>query len=129
MRRLGIEFKNIAHDAELVNNSLYKWHVSLNGPDNTPYKGGTYLIEIVFPDNYPDIKPDIRFLTKIYHPNIDPTGLVCIKDWSSSVSVLNLIDYTLYLLSNPNFLDPVNISVKKDEYEERAKRWCRMYAQ
>ena len=46
---------------ETVQGDLYHWIVSLPGPDNTPYFGGTFLLEIHFPHEYPFVPPKVRF--------------------------------------------------------------------
>ena len=40
------------------------------GPPDTPYKGGKYEVEIKIPYEYPFNPPEMRFITKIWHPNI-----------------------------------------------------------
>lgn len=46
--------------------------------DNPPYDKGAFRIEIIFPTEYPFKPPKITFKTKIYHPNIDEKGQVCL---------------------------------------------------
>lgn len=46
--------------------------------DNSPYNKGAFRIEINFPAEYPFKPPKITFRTKIYHPNIDEKGQVCL---------------------------------------------------
>ena len=47
------------------------------GPDNTPYAGGIFFLDIKFPKNYPSSAPLIRFNTKIYHPLVWQSGTIC----------------------------------------------------
>ncbi|XP_027557672.1 ubiquitin-conjugating enzyme E2 T isoform X2 [Neopelma chrysocephalum] len=49
----------------------------LGGAD-TPYEKGIFNLEIIVPERYPFEPPKIRFLTPIYHPNIDSAGRICL---------------------------------------------------
>ena len=50
----------------------------IHGPEQSPYEGGVFKLELFLPDDYPMTPPKIRFLTKIYHPNIDRLGRICL---------------------------------------------------
>ena len=47
------------------------FEVMIEGPNETPYQGGMFRLELFLPEDYPMAAPKVRFLTKIYHPNID----------------------------------------------------------
>jgi len=61
---------------------IYKYQSSLVlhyfFQENPPYNKGAFRIEINFPAEYPFKPPKINFKTKIYHPNIDEKGQVCL---------------------------------------------------
>lgn len=40
--------------------------------------GGIFKLELFLPDDYPMTPPKIRFLTKIFHPNVDKLGRICL---------------------------------------------------
>mmetsp|Transcript_7349 Transcript_7349/g.20013 ORF Transcript_7349/g.20013 Transcript_7349/m.20013 type:complete len:90 (-) Transcript_7349:497-766(-) len=82
--------------------------------------------------------PKVRFLTKIYHPNIDKLGRICLdilKDkWSPALQVRTVLLSIQALLSAPNPEDPLDASVadhwKQNEPEaiNTAKEWTRQHA-
>ena len=54
------------------------FEVTIAGPKDTPYEGGLFRLELYLPDEYPMMPPKIIFRTKIYHPNIDKLGRICL---------------------------------------------------
>ena len=46
--------------------------------ESPPYNKGAFRVRIDFPAEYPFKPPKITFQTKIYHPNIDEKGQVCL---------------------------------------------------
>lgn len=52
--------------------------LQIHGPAQSPYEGGIFKLELFLPEDYPMTPPKIRFLTKIYHPNIDKLGRICL---------------------------------------------------
>ncbi|KAF4394025.1 hypothetical protein G4B88_025994 [Cannabis sativa] len=100
--------------------------------------GGVFKLELFLPEEYPMAAPKVRFLTKIYHPNIDKLGRICLdilKDkWSPALQIRTVLLSIQALLSAPNPDDPLSENIakhwKSNEVEavETAKEWTRLYA-
>ncbi len=54
------------------------FHVVVAGPEGSPFEGGVFKLELFLPEDYPMSAPKVRFITKIYHPNIDKLGRICL---------------------------------------------------
>ena len=52
--------------------------VVVAGPEGSPFQGGVFKLELFLPEDYPMSAPKVRFITKIYHPNIDKLGRICL---------------------------------------------------
>lgn len=81
--------------------------------DDTSYWfPGTYEFNFKIPDEYPNFPPKVHCNTKIYHPNIDLDGNVCLNilkdDWKPTITVSTLIASVYYLFYDPNPKDPLN---------------------
>ncbi|CAH8439837.1 unnamed protein product [Schistosoma mattheei] len=59
------------------NNARY-FLVSIDGPKDSAYEGGIFDLELFLPEEYPMTAPKVRFTTKLYHPNIDRLGRICL---------------------------------------------------
>ena len=58
--------------------NIYQWTAILTGPAGSAYSGGKFNLHIEFPIEYPFKAPKVRFTTKIYHPNVDEGGNMCV---------------------------------------------------
>ena len=81
-------------------------------PDEGFYEGGHFKFELAFNDNYPIEPPKVLCLNRIYHPNIDLEGKVCLnilrEDWSPALDLQSVIVGLLFLFLEPNPRDPLN---------------------
>ena len=102
---------NIGLLVELPNpNNIYEWRCAMLGPDDTPYSGGLFYLKIIFPKDYPNSKPEICFITPIYHVNVlpyaDSLGRVCISTlnwWTPQYTIRKvLIDIWALLYTGNN---------------------------
>ena len=63
----------------LDNDNFFTWYVCFQGPQDTLYEGGFFMCSLVFPEDYPNGPPEMRFRTEMWHPNIYSDGKVCIS--------------------------------------------------
>jgi ubiquitin-protein ligase len=86
----------------------YNYVFSIVGPKKCAFENYVLDLSVKFPTDYPNSKPDVKFVTKVVHPNVNPSsGSVCIQtlsDWSSKKSTISqlLLD-VLSFLRQPNF--------------------------
>ena len=75
--------------------NIYSWTAQIYGPGDTPYEGGVFKLNIIYPKDYPFKPPKINFITKVYHPNIDTSGNICLdilKDkWSPALTISKIL--------------------------------------
>ncbi|VDQ13169.1 unnamed protein product [Trichobilharzia regenti] len=75
--------------------NLTRWLASIRGPDGTVYEGQQYKLSLEFGPNYPYSPPNVRFVSKCYHPNVDTRGVICLdilkEMWSPLLTVENLL--------------------------------------
>ena len=117
-RRIRTELKELSEDppsncsAGMEGDDIYNWEATIMGPQGSVYEGGVFHLAISFPPNYPFKPPKVKFLTKIYHPNINMSGGICLdilKDnWSPALTVSKLLLSISSLLTEPNPDDRLN---------------------
>ena len=117
---------------------LFEWEATIIGPEGSPYQGGIFKLKIFFPQEYPFKSPKIMFLTKIFHPNINSTGSICLdilqSQWSPALTISKVLLSICSLLTDPNPDDPLEPDVGKlyksnlDEFNKTAKEWTINFA-
>ncbi len=147
-QRIKREFKECINSAEvansgvelaLVNDDLTELSGKIKGPPDTPYEGGTFSVEIKIPDTYPFNPPKVRFVTKIWHPNISSaTGAICLDilrdQWAAAMTLRTVLLSLQALLAAPEPDDPQDAIVAgqyKDNhptYVKTAQHWSHVYA-
>ncbi|XP_035433507.1 ubiquitin-conjugating enzyme E2-22 kDa [Spodoptera frugiperda] len=147
-KRIKREFKEVMKSEEvaggsikleLINDSWTELQGEIAGPPDTPYEGGTFLLEIKVPETYPFNPPKIRFMTKIWHPNVSSvTGAICLdilKDqWAAALTLRTVLLSIQALLSAAEPNDPQDAVVAKQYREDirlfnlTASHWTNVYA-
>ncbi|EDL28649.1 mCG48957, partial [Mus musculus] len=98
-------------------------------PDKPPYDKGAFRIEINFPAEYPFKPPKITLKTKIYHPNIDEKGQVCLpvisaENWKPATKTDQVIQSLTALVSDPQPEHPLRADLA-EEYSKDRKKFCK----
>ncbi|KAL0609021.1 Ubiquitin-conjugating enzyme E2 T [Plecturocebus cupreus] len=112
------------------------------GGANTPYEKGVFKLEVTIPERYPFEPPQIRFLTPIYHPNIDSAGRICLDvlklppkgAWRPSLNIAAVLTSIQLLMSEPNPDDPLMADISsefkynKPVFLKNARQWTEKHA-
>lgn len=144
-KRIHKEFKDLLKDPPTScsagptnQDDMFNWQATIMGPEGTPYHGGVFQVKIVFPPDYPFKPPKVTFLTKVYHPNINSNGSICLdilKDqWSPALTVSKVLLSICSLLSDANPDDPLVPEIAhlyktdRHRYDNAAREWTMKYA-
>ena len=119
LKRINVEFREMQKDpptntsaGPVSESDMYNWRATIMGPEDSVYAGGLFFLTIQFPPNYPFKPPKVQFTTKVYHPNINSNGGICLdilKDtqWSPALTISKLLLSICSLLTDPNPADPL----------------------
>lgn len=106
---------------------VYDWEVMIMGPDGTLYEGGFFKANLKFPKDFPNLPPEMKFISEMWHPNVYEDGKVCIsilhppgedamnsqesaeERWRPILGVEQILVSVISMLSDPNDESPANI--------------------
>jgi len=145
LRRVNKEITDCKNDKtsnvqiELVDNSPFHLKGTFQGPEGTPYGGGRFDVDIVIPEAYPFQPVKMKFITKVYHPNVSSaSGAICLdilKDaWSPVLTLKSTLISLQSLLCSPEPNDPQDAEVakhymtSKQSFNDTARYWTQIYA-
>lgn len=144
IKRLTKEFMDLKKDPPTncsggpVKDDMFKWNGTIIGSEGTPYAGGIFKLSIHFTADYPFKPPKIKFITKIYHCNINSEGDICLdilKDqWSPALTISKVLLSITSLLADPNPNDPLVpdianlLKTNKQAHDLKAREYTQKYA-
>ncbi|CAH9108290.1 unnamed protein product [Cuscuta epithymum] len=143
-KRILKELKDLQKDppsscsAGPVGEDMFHWQATIMGPPDSPYAGGVFLVTIHFPPDYPFKPPKVAFRTKVFHPNINSNGSICLdilkEQWSPALTISKVLLSICSLLTDPNPDDPLVPEIAhmyktdRSKYETTARSWTQKYA-
>ncbi|KAI4372630.1 hypothetical protein MLD38_010835 [Melastoma candidum] len=143
-KRILKELKDLQKDpptscsAGPVAEDMFHWQATIMGPPDSPYAGGVFLVTIHFPPDYPFKPPKVAFRTKVFHPNINSNGSICLdilkEQWSPALTISKVLLSICSLLTDPNPDDPLVPEIAhmykadRNKYETTARSWTQKYA-
>lgn len=146
VKRIAKELEECRQDTQSgvslqLNNENDLTHLTgfFKGPPETPYQNGVFQVDIKIPNEYPFKPPQMRFITKVYHPNISSvTGAICLdilKDaWTPILTLKSSLISLQSLLQSPEPKDPqdaevaTHYMVNKASFDQTAAYWTKLYA-
>ncbi|KAI9783549.1 MAG: hypothetical protein M1839_003719 [Geoglossum umbratile] len=147
-KRIGKELAEVTKDppegtsVSLINEAdIYNWDIQLEGPEDSPYAGGTFKLHLALPNDYPFKPPTLNFKTKIYHPNVsnDDKGSMCLgmlrsEEWKPSSKISGVLRTARNLLIEPLPDDAVEAQIadqyktNRKDFDKTARDWTKKYA-
>ncbi|OLL23158.1 Ubiquitin-conjugating enzyme E2 2 [Neolecta irregularis DAH-3] len=135
-RRLMRDFKRMQTDAPAgvsaspVSDNIMTWNAVILGPEDTPFEDGTFRLVIQFDEQYPNKPPGVKFISKMFHPNVYASGDLCLdilqNRWSPTYDVAAILtSIQSSLLNDPNNSSPANAEaaqLHKDNRQEYIRR-------
>eukprot|EP00930_Biecheleria_cincta_P023149 TRINITY_DN16757_c0_g1_i2.p1 TRINITY_DN16757_c0_g1~~TRINITY_DN16757_c0_g1_i2.p1 ORF type:complete len:195 (+),score=21.68 TRINITY_DN16757_c0_g1_i2:59-586(+) len=128
-RRLLRDLKQLQSDppqgvsASPLKDDIMNWTAVMFGPDDTPWEGGTFTLDVTFSEEFPTKPPHVKFVTKMFHPNIYVNGEICLdilqNQWSPTYDISAILTSIQSLLTDPNPDSPANSEAARLWTEDR----------
>ena len=109
MKRIHSELQKFAEKppqgcrVEVVDDDPRHWTGSIEGPKGSLYEGGVFHLDIEIPETYPLKPPKMKFLTKIFHPNINDKGEISFRElccsWTPVITIAKIMESMAVLLN------------------------------
>lgn len=100
------------YDVYICKRNFFPWKVVMSAPKGSPYEGGTFLLTVEFEKTFPILPPQVRFVTRIHHPNFNKHGKVCHsilnRNWTSDMNMQEVLGLVYSLLLAAEFSDPMD---------------------
>ena len=118
-------------DDDPIKNNIMHWHALLFGPPETLWEDLVAKLHFEFHEEYPNKAPTVKFITRMFHPNIYLDGSICLdilqNQWSPMYDISAILSSLQSLLNDPNPASPANpeaaklFEKNKVEYEKRVR--------
>ncbi|KOS22382.1 Ubiquitin-conjugating enzyme E2 14 [Escovopsis weberi] len=107
--------------------AVHTWHVTLAAPPASAFSPGRFGLLLTLPTDYPFKPPVVKFVTRIYHPNVtnDPLGNICLgllkpENWKPSTKIVSVLEAVRNLLAEPQPDDPLEEGIAEEFRNDRA---------
>ncbi|KAH7510775.1 hypothetical protein FEM48_ZijujUnG0090400 [Ziziphus jujuba var. spinosa] len=119
--------------------NLMVWHCTIPGKAGTDWEGGYFPLTLHFSEDYPSKPPKCKFPQGFFHPNVYPSGTVCLSilnedsGWRPAITVKQILVGIQDLLDQPNPADPAQTEgyhlfiQDATEYKKRVRQQAKQY--
>ena len=123
---------------ELINNDINNWKVSFKGSSCSPYEDGIFQLKVTLKNDFPEKRPWIYFITKMFHPNVRQSdGLISLNllyGWVKTMTIEEIINGFIQVMDNPKkgvgYGEEPQQLLEKDEeaFFEKVEEYTMKYA-
>lgn len=119
---------------------MFVWEAGIPGKKGTDWEGGVFKVRMEFSDEYPSRPPKCKFVPPLFHPNVYPSGTICLsilneeEGWRPAITIKQVLTGIQDLLDEPNPDSPAQseafnlFTQNKTEYSRRIKAEARKNA-